>query len=204
MSLNGSMFLWIFWTLWVYTTFILKKNHPYRLKLSAAVLIVIILANFHLAVRGFDIYTGGLFLLIISYASLLKSKRRVVFYYFICSMIVTISYAAFHLFEIYDPAWLIFNKKWMVGILIGYLAVLLQNSLQGRMFIITSGTMQGEILYAFILQKYHFPYPIGSFEYLDIFALTVVLVAGWNSVENASAFFENYLHSSQKNKQKSS
>jgi hypothetical protein len=202
--MEGSIFLWIVWTFWVYLTFILKKKHTYRLPLSAAVLMVIILANFHLTIRGFDFYAGGLFLLIISYLSLYKTTKRMMFYYFICSMTITIAYSAFRLFEIFDPAWLIFNKKLMMGIFIGYITVLLQKTLRGRLFIMISGTMQGEILYAFILNKHHFPYPIGSFEYLDVFSLTMALLTGWSCLETASLFFEKYIQSGQKDKQKSS
>ena len=143
-------------------------------------------------------------MLIMSYLSLYKTKKMKMFYYFVCSLTVTIAYSAFRLFEIFDPAWLIFDKKLMMGIFMGYLTVLLQKTLRGKMIIMISGTMQGEILFAYFLNKYHFPYPIGSFEYLDVFALTMALLIGWSCLETASLFFEKYIHSGQKNKQKSS
>jgi hypothetical protein len=196
--MEGSMFYWIAWTLWVYLTFILKRDHANRLLLSASALIVIILADFQITIIGLKFHAGGLFLLIISYVSLYKMKRRFILYYFVSSMIVTIAYAAFRLFEIYDPAWLIFNEKLMIGVFIAYLAAILEKTLRGRFIIMISGTMQGEILFAYILKKYHFSFPIGSFEYLDVFSLTMVLLAGWSCIEAASVFFEKYVHSGQK------
>jgi hypothetical protein len=202
--LDGAMFYWVCWLYWVFLTFILDKKNPYRFRLSAFILTFIILANYHFTFGGFDLYTGGLFLLFISYAFTYKEKIKTLSYFFICSFIVTIAYVTFHLFEIFDPVWIIFNKDWMMGILICYLSILLQKGLKGRLLMVASGTMQGEILYAYILKKFDFPYPIGTLTYLDAFALTSILLVGWSLLENAGIYFENNFTLNQKGKQKSS
>lgn len=202
--MEGLVFYWIQWCYWIYLTFILNKQNPYRFLLSAYILILMIVANFHFIFAGFDFYAGGLFLLFLSYSFTYKKQKNKFVYFFICSFIVTIAYAAFQLFEIFDPVWVIFNKDWMMGIGICYLAVLLQKGLKDRLLIITSGSMQGEILYAFILRKYDFPYPIGTLAYLDVFTISISLLTAWSFLENASIYFENYYHLNQKGKQKSS
>lgn len=202
--MDGSVFYLVYWGLWIILSFILSKQNPYRLKLSALILVLIILANSHFPLAGFDIYTGGLFLLFLSYAFSYKEKFKTILYLFICSFIVMIAYVAFHLFEIYDPVWIIFNKDWMMGICITYLAILLQKGLRGRLLMIASGTMQGEILYAYILRKFDFPYSIGTLSYLDTFALTSVLLVGWSCLENAGFYFENNSNIGHKGKQNSS
>lgn len=202
--MEGAMFYWISWAFWVYLTFILNKQNPYRLKLAAAVLIVIILSNVHFMAGGFDVFASGLFLLLFSYLIVGREKRRAIIYFFICSFIVTIGYVAFHLFEIFDPVWIILKKEWMMGICFGYLSILLQKTLKGRLLIIVSGTMQGEILYAYILSKYHFPYSIGDFAYLDVCSLITALIVGWSCLENAGHFFQTHFSFIEKGKQKSS
>lgn len=202
--MDGAMFYWVCWMYWIFLTFILNKHNPYRLRLSAFILTLIILANYHISIAGFDLYIGGLFLLFLSYAFTYKEKMKKISYFFICSFIVTVAYVTFHLFEIFDPVWIIFNKEWMMGILICYLSVLLQKGLKERILIVASGTMQGEILYAYILRKFDFPYSIGTLTYLDAFALTSLLLAGWSLLENAGIYFENNFTLNQKGKQKSS
>ncbi|MDP4083892.1 MAG: hypothetical protein Q8934_04665 [Bacillota bacterium] len=202
--MEGLMFYWISWSFWVYLTFILKKDNPYRLKIAAMILIVIILASVHFNISRFDVNFSGLFLLFYSYTSLYGKKIKTVLYFFISSFIISIAYVTFHLFEMFDPIWLIFKKEWMMGICIGYLTVLLQKTLKGRLLVTISGTMQGEILYSFILNKYDFPYQIGSFAYLDTWSLTISLIVGWCCIEYAGVYLENYFKVMEEKKQRSS
>lgn len=202
--MEGVMFYWIMWLFWIYVTFLLNRKHPYRYKLSAVLLIVLIFANFHIQFWGFDLYLGGAFLLFVSYSFFTGSNKPTVFYFLICSIIVMLAYTAFHLFEIFDPAFLIFKREWMMGISLGYLVSLLQKSFTGRLMALISGTMQGEILYALILSKYDFAYPIGSFSYLDTWSLTTLLLFGWSLIERAIALIGNHSYLVQRGKQKSS
>lgn len=202
--MEGSIFYWICWSFWVYLTFFLKKQNPYRLKLAAAILLVIILSTSHFKLGNIEIYASGVFILSLTFIMISKEKLRAIIYFFICSYIMGIAYVTFHLFEIFDPIWIIIKKEWMMGILLGYLAIILQKSLRGRLLIVINGTMQGEFLYAFILNKYHFPYSIGALAYLDVCALISFLLVGWSFFENAGAIFQNHFNFTEKAKQKSS
>jgi hypothetical protein len=201
---EGSMFYWVLWVFWVFATFLLSKQNPYRTKLAVVILIAIILADCQVSFSFFEVGMSGLFLLLASYSAFYGESRKTIIYFFICSFIMSIAYVTFHLFEIFDPIWLIFNKDWMMGIVFSYVAILLQKSLRGRLLIVISGTMQGEILYAYILNQYDFSYPIGSLSYLDVCSLTSVLLVGWSLLENTGLFFEGYFNLSEKGKQKSS
>jgi hypothetical protein len=203
-ELEGAIFYWVCWAFWIYFTFILDKQNPYRLKLAVIVLIVLILSNVKFAVGSFEIQASGLFILVISYLFLSQEKRGAIIYFFICSFIVSIAYVTFHLFEIFDPIWIIFKKEWMMGIVLWYLAILLQKTLKGRLLVIFAGTMQGEILYAYILNKFQFPYLIGAFAYLDVCSLTALLLVGWSTLENAGTIMQNHFHFFEKGKQNSS
>jgi hypothetical protein len=203
-ELEGTMFYWICWMYWIILTFIFDKHNPFRFKLSITVLVMIILANIHFIVMGLDLYAGGLFLLVLVYVLIGREKRGAIIYFFICSFIVTIAYVTFHLFEIFDPIWIVFKKEWMMAICFTIIALLLQKNLRGRLLIIVSGTMQGELLYAYILSKYQFPYSIGSLAYLDVCLLISAILAGWSCLENAGSFFGNHFNLLGKAKQKSS
>ncbi|WP_160721370.1 YphA family membrane protein [Bacillus sp. USDA818B3_A] len=202
--MEGSMFYWICWSFWVYLTFLTDKKNPYRLKLSAIILIVILLSNYQFGIGEFKIHTSGLFLLVMCYLFFSQEKRGKVIYYYICSLIVSIGYVTFHLFEIFDPIWIIFKKEWMMGICFGYLAILLQKTLKGRILITICGTLQGEFLYAYTLSKIPFPYTISGFEYLDVCALISALLWGWSVIENAGSYIQTHYPVFEKGKQKSS
>ncbi|MEH7176693.1 YphA family membrane protein [Neobacillus vireti] len=202
--MEGSLFYWVLWLFWVYITFFMDKQNRYRTKLAVVTLLVIILSNVHFVAAGFEFYASGLFLLILSYLILSKKKLGSLLYSFICSFILTISYVTFNLFVIYDPVWVIFQKEWMMGICFSILAILLQTTLKGRLLIFTSGTMHGEIFYAIYLNKFEFSYPVGTIAYLDVFALTVLLLVSWSILENAGIYYQNHLQFLAKGKQKSS
>jgi hypothetical protein len=203
-ELEGLLFYWSCWAFWIYLTFILEKQNPFRVKLAAIVLIALILSNIQFMVGEFEIQASGLFILGICYLFISQEKRGGIIYFFICSFIITIAYVTFHLFEIFDPIWIVFKKEWMMGIALWYLAILLQKTLKGRLIIIFAGGMQGEILYAYILNKFQFPYLIGEFAYLDVCSLTALLLAGWSTLENAGTILQNHFHFFEKGKQKSS
>jgi hypothetical protein len=202
--MEGSMFYWICWFYWVLFAFILNKQNPYRLKLSVAVLVIIAISNIHFMVAGIELYASGILLLVISYVLISREKRRAIIYYFICSFIITIAYVTFHLFELFDPVWIVFKKEWMMGICFCILSLLLQKHVKGRLLIIASGTMQGEILYAYFLSRYDIPYSIGSLAYLDVCLLTFMMITGWSALENAGSLFGNHFNYLGKTKQKSS
>lgn len=203
-EVEGEIFYWTCWAFWIYLTFLLEKQNPYRIKLAASVLIVLILSNIQIKVSVFEIQASGLFILGISYLFISQEKRTAIIYYFICAVIISITYVTFHLFEIFDPIWIIFKKEWMMGIVLWYLAILLQKTLKGRLLILFAGAMQGEILYALILNKFQFPYLIGAYASLDVCSLTALLLVGWSALENVGTVMQSYFHFFEKGKQKSS
>ncbi|HJV16688.1 MAG TPA: hypothetical protein VJ546_04770 [Bacillales bacterium] len=200
--MEGEIFYWISWSIWVYLTFIFRKEDPNRLKLSASILLVIILANFQFLIWGFEINSSGIFLILFCYVAKACVKTKKMSYFYLCSFIISIAYVTFLLFEIFDPVWLILKKEWMMGICLSYLSLLLQKTLKERLLMMISGTIHGEILYAFILSNYGFSNPISSLAYLDAISLTTIMLIGWSCIENASAFFDHHFKITEKEKQK--
>lgn len=201
--MDGSLFYWILWSLWVYLTFIMDKKHPLRFGMSACILVIITLSDVHFTVGNYDVNASGVFILVLSYIILSKEKNGALLYTIICSIIVTISYVTFHLFELFDPVWIIFPKIWMMSIGLLILGILLQNSLKGRLLVIICGTMHGEICYALFLQRFQFSQPIAALPYLDICVVVTLLLLVWGFLENSGTILQNQVHFSNKSKHKS-
>ncbi|WP_042457871.1 YphA family membrane protein [Neobacillus dielmonensis] len=202
--MDGYMFYWIFWLFWVYLTFIVNKQNPYRFKLSALILVTIIVSNSYLTIGQNKVFIGGIFLLVFAYWEISKQKLSAIIYLSICSLILSISYITFQLFEIFDPIWILFKREWMLAIIIGYLSMLLQKTLKRRLLMVVCGMMQGEIFYAYIVNRLEFPYEIGSFDYLNVLSLTALLLSGWNLLEHSGSVLQQLFHLQEKAKQKSS
>ncbi|MEK5065148.1 hypothetical protein NSS72_17130 [Cytobacillus sp. FSL R5-0596] len=105
------------------------------------------------------------------------------------------AYVTFHLFELFDPVWVIFPREWMLSFLMVYMAVLLQKNRMLRLPLILLGGIQGEFLYAFILKPFSFPYTIGSLAFLDIMSISFSISALWIAVHWAVQYIEaNFKH----------
>jgi hypothetical protein len=202
--MEGILFYWISWSFWIYFTFIMRKLHPGRTRLAAAILILIILSPIHFAFGQFKVYGGAVFILLTIYMYLTKERKRVRLYFFISSFIVAVACSTFRLFEIFDPVWLFLKREWMLGVILCYLTFLLQKSLKWRCFTLLAGGVQGEILSAFLLRKYGMAEPIAALGFLDVCAAASLLMFLWSGVKQASVQFENYFTYLEKENQKSS
>ncbi|SFA98350.1 hypothetical protein SAMN04488577_1971 [Bacillus sp. cl95] len=202
--MEGILFYWISWSIWISATFILSKKNSIRTRLAVHILILIILSNYHVQLGNFQFYASGLYILLVAYASLRKERKRVILYLSVCSIIVAASYSSFHLYELFDPVWLFMKREWMLGILLCYLSILMQKKLKFRMIIVMTGAMQGDILNALLLSRHSLPYPIGGLSFLDVCATACSLIFLWSALEHSSKFFEQYLPFQEKGNQKSS
>jgi hypothetical protein len=202
-NMDGSLFYWILWSFWIYLTFIMDKKHPLRFGISACILVIIVLSEIYFTIGNYQVYASGVFILVLSYIFLSREKNGAQLYAIICSVIVTIAYVTFRLYEIFDPVWLIFPEIWMMGIGLFVLGILLQNTLKGRLLVIISGTMHGEICYALFLNRFQFTYPIAALPYLDICVFAIILFFVWNLMEKSGAILQNQVRFSNKGKHKS-
>ena len=193
--MEGLIFYWISWMVWIMATFFMDRNNKYRFLLSAWILFFIMLSPWTLKIFNVETGIGGLFLLVSLYIFTGRLKKLSKLYFLFCAFILMMAYVTFHLFELFDPVWVIFSRNWMLSVLLVYLAVLLQKNRMLRLPLILLGGIQGEVLYALILNQFSFPYTIGSLAFLDIMAISVSISAVWIAVQWAVKYIEaNFKH----------
>jgi hypothetical protein len=193
--MEGLIFYWISWMVWIMATFFMDRNNKYRFLLSAWILFFIMLSPWTLKIFNVETGIGGLFLLVSLYIFAGRLKKLSKLYFLFCAFILMMAYVTFHLFELFDPVWVIFPRNWMLSVLLVYLAVLLQKNRMLRLPLILLGSIQGEVLYALILNQFSFPYTIGSLAFLDIMAISVSISAVWIAVQWAVKYIEaNFKH----------
>ncbi|MBN8200296.1 YphA family membrane protein [Bacillus sp. NTK034] len=200
--MEGLIFYWISWMVWIMATFFLDRNNKYRFLLSAWILIFIMLSPWTFKIFNVETGIGGLFLIVSLYIFAGRLKKLSKLYFFFCTFILMMAYVIFHLFELFDPVWVMFSRNWMLSILLVYMAVLLQKNRMLRLPLILLGGIQGEVLYALILKQFSFPYTIGSLAFLDIMAISVSISAVWITVQWAVKFIETNFKHFEREKQK--
>jgi hypothetical protein len=163
-----------------------------RLKICAVILATIIFADRNITISHYSLNVAFLFLLIFGYFASTKLPKKSKIYLVITSLILTIGYVSFHLFELFDPIWVVFDRKWMLSLAIVYFVLMLTKTTKLRVLTAIIGSGQGEILYSVILQKFNFQDEIGSFHYLDVLSLSLFFLFVWTLIENAAFYFDQY------------
>ncbi len=202
-GMEGVLFFWLFWIFWIVTTFFMSKSRS-RLLLSAAILSVIILSSYSMKLFALNISASSLFLLLAAYITMAKQRGRKGLYLFITSFIIMLAFTTFHLYELYDPVWLIFDRNMMLSFLLTYIALLLHHDVKFRIIILICGSIHGEILYASILKHITPTYLIGSFAYLDVISISIGFLLIIYGFKKVSSYFESQIKHLERGKQKPS
>lgn len=191
-GMEGFIFFWLFWIFWICSTFFMSKKEL-RLKISIGILVAISLSMNSITIFQVEISLTNLFLLILSYFIMAKLKGKTRNYLFITSFIIMLAYTTFHLYELFDPVWVIFNRYMMLSLLLAYLTILLQSDLHLRVITLLCGAIHGDILYSLILRKFSLTYSSGSFAFLDVIAISIALLLMISGFKRVSVYFEHHI-----------
>ena len=197
--MDGIYFYWFSWIGWIISTFFMKKDQT-RFLISTAILLLIIMSSIVVQIENYKLNISIVFLLISSY-SLVRTKTKLQkIYLLICVITVMLAFVSFHLFELFDPVWLLFNRKWMLAFALSYIILMLLQDMKTRIVALIIGASQGEFLYVFILSKFNIRYEIGSFQFLDVLSGGIFLIFVWFIFENMAYYFDVLLQKNGKEK----
>lgn len=199
--MEGFIFFWLFWIFWIGTTFFMSRESK-RLKISIWLLLTIILSIHSITIFGIEVALSSLFILFTTYYLIGKQNKKLSIYLFISSFLIMLAYTTFHLFELYDPVWVIFNRSVMLSMLLVYIAVLLHFDVTHRILSTLCGAVHGDILYSLLLRKVSLAHPIGLWAFLDIIAISAILLMGISGFKKLSIYFENHIKHLEREKQK--
>ena len=185
--MEGLYFYWLAWIGWVWTTFFMNKSNPMRLKWTVLLLAVIITAPYTVDVVNIEVHMSALAIALFIFFETRRKKTGTFLYLFISSFIIMLAYTSFLLFELFDPVWVLFDRKIMLGALGFYLAVLLHKERQDRILALASGFLQGDILFSAILWKFKFPYAAASMAFMDLLFISLGLLLAWSAIETMIA-----------------
>lgn len=203
MGVEGFLFFWLFWIYWIFASFFMSKKSE-RLRLSIWLLLTIVFSVHTITIFDIHISYSGLFILVTSYLLIGREKGYKGIYLFIATFIMMLAYTTFHLFELYDPVWLIFNRQLILSVILAYLAILLHVDLKSRLLTTLSGAVHGELLYALILERFTDAHTVASLAFLDVIATSIVVLLSISGMKKVSAYFEKHIKHMEREKQKQS
>ena len=186
--MEGVYFYWLAWIGWVWTTFFMNKDNPLRLKWAIMLLAVIFVAPFTVNVLIFELHLSAFAVAFFIFSETRRKKTGSFLYLFLSSFIIMLAYTSFLMFELFDPVWVLFDRKIMLGAAGFYLAVLLHKDRNDRILALVSGFLQGDILFSAVLWKFNFPYAAASMAFMDILFISLGLLLAWSAIESLIAF----------------
>ncbi|MDQ0412125.1 YphA family membrane protein [Mesobacillus stamsii] len=181
--MNGVYFYWLAWSGWVLITFFMDKKHPYRRKWAIYLLTVIIAAPYKDDFLFFQFHLSAFVIAGFIFLETRRKKTRTFLYLFLTSFIIMLAYTSFLMFELFDPVWVLFDRKFMLGAVGFYLAILLHNEKRDRMLALITGFLAGDFLFSAVLWKFHFPYEVASMTFMDILFISSGMLIAWSAVE---------------------
>lgn len=185
--MEGLYFYWLAWIGWVWTTFFMNKNNPLRLKMAVILLAVILAAPYTVDVFIFEMHLSAVAIALFIFLETRRKKTGSFLYLFLTSFIIMLAYTSFLMFELFDPIWVLFDRKIMLGAAGFYLAVLLHKERQDRILALISGFLQGDLLFSAILWKFNFPYAAASMAFMDLLFISLGLLLAWSAIESMIA-----------------
>jgi hypothetical protein len=181
--MEGLYFYWLAWIGWVWTTFFMSKDNPLRFRWTVALLAVIFTAPFKVDVLFLEVHLSAVATAFFIFSETRRKKTKSLLYLVLSSFIIMLAYTSFLLFELFDPVWVLFDRKIMLGAAGFFLTVLLHKDRQDRFFALITGFLQGDLLYSAILWKFNFPYVAASLAFMDILFISLGVLLAWSTFE---------------------
>ncbi|WP_226034672.1 YphA family membrane protein [Aquibacillus saliphilus] len=171
--MDGYIFYWISWILWIIITFIMVKDN-YRTYLALWLLTLIALSNSEVVI-GVTKINAAIFILFFG-ALILLSKTSNWILNIIRSLCLVFGYVGVLFWEQISPVWLVIPRLIMIPV-IGFIFLsFLTNENVDKLAVWCLGITTGEVLHSLILNSYGFNEYIGDMAYFDLLFTAIGLI----------------------------
>lgn len=188
---NGLLFFWFSWLLWIYVTFVMKKNQI-RTLLGFWILLTIGGSSTYVTILGYNLTLS--YLILTFGAIIILAQCRRLFYHLFSSLTIMVLYMGVMLWENYFPIWMILSKTFVSPFIIVFITVLITKGFYNRLSITLLGISSGELMYSFILSSYSIREPIGGYTFFDCVMVILFLLIGIEVVHALRAKIRALFH----------
>ena len=200
--MEGNLFFWFAWMLWLIPTFFMEKDNKHRLKYASILMIAMILYPYHFSFMGLEVSVllFGQLMSAFLYTSRLKLSQQ--FYTVFTSFMTMLAYCSFQLLSILDPVWLLIDKGVLLSGMLVILSVMLHRTIACQILMMIIGSSVGEMLYGYMLHYYNMNVEIGTPVFFDSLLLCIASITAWNIAKAFLAKWEQQIYLIEKEKQK--
>ncbi|MBM7645309.1 hypothetical protein JOD45_001520 [Scopulibacillus daqui] len=181
--MDGIVFYWVMWGIWVWTTFIMGYR-PLRFWASFACLIAIIFSGAFIHVNMIKINAAYILFFAVGLGLLRRSSYLKLGYYIIVHLFVMMLYIVYTKYTLYEPAILLKINQWLFFAAIFLVVQLLVKPFKIRLAVIIIGFCQAEWVMSIVLSPKDFI--IGDYPFLDRLAFLTFLTISWHFIHRIS------------------
>ncbi|MBY7143478.1 hypothetical protein KFZ56_10555 [Virgibacillus sp. NKC19-3] len=171
--INGLLFYWFSWILWIVVTFFMKKSKR-RTILACWILVTILSSSLSIEMQNQQISVAFLLLVGGSFILLIQLPRVV--YHLFASFTIMIGYAAILFWEKSAPIWMIAPRVILISFILGLLITILTKGLYNQLSIGLLGLTCGEMINGLMLSSYGFRITIGEMQFFDLLLFILVIL----------------------------
>ncbi|MFI8576837.1 hypothetical protein ACIGEL_14100 [Rossellomorea aquimaris] len=191
MMVDGILYLWLIWGIWIFTTFMMNKAHRYRFHYSFICLVLICVFPYGLKVSYVEVAVPVIVLglICIHYIRILSLKDKL--YMLVAILAMGMLYAGIGLVAIYDPVLMFLDRDLIMALSLAFLSILFytSSSFMRRMIAIAGSSIVGEVFMSIPLKNIGFLYPIGGPVYLDVLAISTGILLAIKLFEEINQLF---------------
>lgn len=173
--MDGLFFYWVIWMAWVCMMFFVPKSVPFRVLVLFHLLVVMVLARYIVTIDSFSMQVSGVYIFGVVCVMIRKHSIMKLSVFVCYCILMALAYASFYLFVLLDPVWVMIKPVYMLCVLMNYLAWLLMKEWKGRLVVLVTGMLLGDMLYAGLLTAQFLPYVSLSFAWHDTLALVMIV-----------------------------
>ncbi|GGA61190.1 YphA family membrane protein [Ornithinibacillus halotolerans] len=171
--MDGLLFYWIAWFLWIIVTFLLPKT-TFRTICAVWILCAIIVTNLYITIGYLEISITYLALLLGGFVYIASLERK--YFHIFTAITVMVGYTSLLIWEANAPVWIFLPRILLIPFICILLISFVSKHLHHRLAIALTGISAGECLYSVLLANYSISQTVGSFKFLDTISVILFIV----------------------------
>jgi hypothetical protein len=174
--MDGILYLWLLWGIWIYATFLLRRSHPHRFRYSFMCLLLICVFPYGIQTGSVEVGVPAIVLALICIFYIRKLSLRKKLYMLIAVLTMGMCYAGIGLLAIYDPVLMFLDRDLIISLSFVLVCILFYGDsslFMLRAIAIMGSSVIGDFFLSIPLNKIGFSYSIGGPVYLDMLAVSM-------------------------------
>ncbi|QDP40475.1 YphA family membrane protein [Radiobacillus deserti] len=171
--MEGFLFLWISWMIWIIVTFLLPKTST-RTVCAIFILSTISLSSVYIVLDGLTIYVSIMVLFICGLWLISETGHWL--RYILTSTAVGLGFTGYLFWEQIMPVMLLLSRNIVIPFIASLLLFFITKNARDQLAVWISSACLGECIHSFILHGYGVNTSVGELRFLDVICTTIAFL----------------------------